>query len=40
MPRQTRRQEQAGGPINPQMQYVEEQQFMSQEIPGKVGPVS
>ena len=40
MPRQTQRQEQAGGPINPQMQYVEEQQFISQEVPGKVAQQS
>ena len=37
MPRKTQKQEQTGGPINPQMQYVEEQQFISQEVAGKVG---
>ena len=37
MPRKTQKQEQTGGPINPQMQYVEEQQFISQEMPERVG---
>ena len=39
MPRETRRQEQTG-PIDPQMQYIEEQQFISQETPERVAQAS
>ena len=37
MPRKRQRQEQTGGAINPQMQFIQEQQFISQEKPEQVG---